>query len=130
VGRRRKKKSQVDWFAADSLGSKAWTGVLANIERGMLLPPIGTVTSYCNLMCAAGLRPIFMDDVSQECAKTWDISIGLISNPKTWALAAKMGPDAIAFLHAMHDMKAGFASGAFRFTMLIGEKPTLEQLEN
>ena len=119
----------VDWFAADVLGAKAWNGVLARIEKGMLLPPISTVTGYCNLMVAAGVRPIFMDDVSKECAKTWDISIGLISNPQTWALAAKMGSDAIAFLHAMTDMKDGFANGSFRFTMLIAEKPTAEQLE-
>ena len=68
--------------------------------------------------------------MSKECAKTWDISLGLVSNPETWKLAQAMGADAVAFLQAMHDMKAGFASGEFRFTMIISEKPLDAQLVN
>jgi len=41
-----------------------------------------------------------------------------------------MGADAVAFLQAMHDMKDGFASGEFRFTMIISEKPLDAQLVN
>lgn len=52
----------VDWFAADVLGSAAWTGVIARIEKGMLLPPIGTVTGYANMHVRAGLRPIASTD--------------------------------------------------------------------
>jgi len=120
----------VDWFAGDCIGSKMWTGVVADIERGMLLPPIGTVTGYANLMVAAGLRPIFVDDVSKECAKTWDLSLELVANPATLSLARSLGSDGLNFLAAFVSMKDGFASGAFRFTIVIAEKPTAAQLEN
>jgi hypothetical protein len=39
-----------------------------------------------------------------------------------------MGSDAIAFLQAFAAMREGFASGAFRFTILIGEKPLANQV--
>jgi len=61
----------VDWFVADTLGPVLKNSTIADIERGMLLPPMQTVTGYCNLIVAAGGRPIYMDDVSKETSKTW-----------------------------------------------------------
>ena len=40
-----------------------------------------------------------------------------------------MGSDFIAFLVAFRAMQSGFASGAFRFTIVVGEKPLTAQLE-
>ena len=116
-----------DWFAADCVGTAAWSGVLSQIETGMM-SPISTVTSYQNLMVAARLRPIFLEDVSPFVAKTWDLSLALVSNPETWNLARRLGADAIAFLQAFGAMKDGYASGMFRLCMVIAEKATPEQL--
>ena len=118
----------VDWFTADSIGPKLTDGVIADIERGMLLPPMETVTGYCNLLVQAGARPVYMDDISKYTSKTWDISLDLVSNPATWALATKLGSDFVAFLHAFKAMQEGFATGAFRFTILIAEKPLAAQV--
>ena len=64
----------------------------------MLLPPMETVVGYSNLLVAAGARPIYMDDVSKECSKTWDICLDLIVNPALWTFATSMGRDFVAFL--------------------------------
>ena len=119
----------VDWFKADNIGAKLERGVIHDIEVGMLLPPMKTVNDYINLFTAAGGRVIFVDDISKETAKTWDICLELIAKPAVWSLAATMGTDFIAFLKSFLSMKNGFASGAFRFTIVVGEKPTDEELE-
>jgi len=119
----------VDWFKADNLGPKASEGVIREIEVGMLLPPICTVLDYMTMFTAAGGRVLFVDDVSKECAKTWDICIELVSNPATWALAASMGTDFIAFLKSFMAMKTGFATGAFRYTIIVGERALEADLE-
>ena len=62
----------VDWFKADNLGPALLNGVIADIERGMLLPPIRTVADYVAMFTSAGGRILFVDDISAETAKTWD----------------------------------------------------------
>jgi tocopherol O-methyltransferase len=147
----------VDWFRGDAIGPKLLNGIVAvrgsaaprrvrrrrraltppnrpaffppclqDIEKGMLLPPMQTVTGYCNLIVAAGARPVYMDDVSKECAKTWDLCLDMVS-PSLISLAVSMGPDFVAFVQAFRSMKDGFSSGSFRFTILVAEKPTVEQ---
>jgi len=120
-----------DWLKAEHLGARATApgGVIDAIEIGMLLPPLCTATDYVRLAGDAGLRPVFYEDVSKETARTWDISLGLVSNPAVWALATSMGPDFIAFLKSFTAMRDGFATGAFRFALFVCEKPTAEQLE-
>ena len=76
----------MDWFVADSIGPALMNSTVADIERGMLLPPLCTVTGYSNLIVAAGGRPIYMDDVSKETAKTWDICVEMLTKPAIWSL--------------------------------------------
>jgi tocopherol O-methyltransferase len=118
----------VDWFKADNIGVKLQEGVVADIEKGMILPRLETVTRYQELFIAMGGRIVYLDDVSKYCARTWDICLDLIANPALWKMAATMGTDFVAFLHAFKAMRDGFSTGAFRFTILIGEKPPAEQL--
>lgn len=66
-------------------------------------------------------------DVSKECSKTWDLCLDMIAKPALWTLAATMGRDFVAFLHAFRAMRDGFATGAFRFTILIAETATTDQ---
>ena len=118
----------VDWFKADNLGPKLEQGVIRDIEVGMLLPPMKTVTNYIDMFTSAGGRVLFVDDISKETAKTWDICLDLIAKPAVWSMAVTMGTDFVAFLKSFLSMQSGFASGAFRFTIIVGEKPTDEQL--
>jgi len=118
----------VDWLKAENLTQKHADGVIADIERGMLLPPMRSATEYIAMFQAAGGQILFMDDVSKYCSKTWDICLELIAKPALWSLAVTMGRDFVAFLKAFAAMRDGFACGAFRFTILIGQKPTTEFL--
>lgn len=119
-----------DWLKAQHLGPTATApgGVIAEIEKGMLLPPLCTAAEYVSLAADAGLRLVFYEDVSKETARTWDISLGLVASPAIWSLAASMGPDFVAFLKSFTAMRDGFATGAFRFSLFVCEKPTDEQL--
>lgn len=72
---------------------------------------------------SAGMRLVWVEDVSARTAKTWDIGIAAIANPSTWGLAWTMSRDFIAFLEAFAAMRAGYASGAFRYACMVAEKP-------
>jgi len=117
----------VDWFKADNISQRLTDGVVADIEKGMLLPKLEPVSRYFTLFTEAGGRIIYVDDVSKYCARTWDICLDLIAKPALWKMAWTMGSDFVAFLNAFKAMRDGFAVGAFRFTIVIGEKPTVEE---
>ncbi len=121
----------VDWFKADNISEAHEQGVIRDIEIGMLLPPMKTVKDYIDMFTSAGGRVVYLDDVSKETAKTWDICIDLIGEKTSavWALATSMGSDFVAFLVSFRAMQRGFATGAFRFTIVIGEKPTVGEIE-
>ena len=117
-----------DWFRADKLSKKHEKGVIAAIEHGMLLPRLDSMPDYYNGMSAAGLRLVWLLDVSKEVAKTWDLSIELCANPSLWAMCVTMGSDFIAFLRAFSSMREGFASGAFRYGLFVAEKPRTSEI--
>ena len=117
-----------DWFRADKLSKKHEKGVIAAIEHGMLLPRLDSMPDYYTGMSAAGLRLVWLLDVSKEVAKTWDLSIELCANPSLWAMCVTMGSDFIAFLRAFSSMREGFASGAFRYGLFVAEKPRTSEI--
>lgn len=121
----------VDWFKADNISEAHEKGVIRDIEVGMLLPPMKTVKDYIEMFTAAGGRVVYVDDISKESAKTWDICLELIGEKTSavWALATSMGSDFIAFLVSFRAMQRGFAVGAFRFTIVVGEKPFTSEIE-
>ena len=103
-----------DWFRADHISKKHEAGVIRAIEDGMLLPRLDAMPDYAAGMSAAGLRLVWLLDVSKETAKTWDISMKLCADPALWQLMIGMGPDFINFLKAFGAMRDGFAAGVFR----------------
>lgn len=62
----------VDWFASGGLPARLRESIIADIEKGMLLPPMKTVTDYINMFVEAGGRILFVDDISPHVAKTWE----------------------------------------------------------
>lgn len=117
-----------DWFRADHLGSHLTDTVIADIERSMLLPRLDEVSAYIAGLTAAGCRLVYMEDVSAETARTWDICLELVAKPALWAMAWKLGSDFIAFLRSFVSMREGFRTGAFRYALLVAEKPMAAQL--
>jgi hypothetical protein len=79
-------------------------------------------------MHAGGLRVVYMEDVSMATARTWDLCLSTIASPSLWALAASRGLEFVAFLKAFKAMRDGFASGCFRYALIVAEKPRAEEL--
>ncbi len=64
---------------------------------------------------------------AQETAKTWDLCVDMIG-PSLMGIAYGLGADFVAFVQAFRAMKEGFEVGAFRYSILIAEKPFAEQI--
>ncbi len=96
-----------DWFRADHISKKHADGVIAAIEKGMLctwhaapkrfvantlrsaVPRLDAMSDYLRLMHGAGLRLLWLQDVSKETARTWDICLDVVANP-VWARSIKV----------------------------------------
>ncbi|KAL8703119.1 MAG: hypothetical protein Q9225_008125 [Loekoesia sp. 1 TL-2023] len=113
-----------DWFKADDLTTAQLEADIKPIEDGMLLPPLCTQSQYVQFAKDAALK-IFSEplDISQNVAKTWDISWSLVQSPALWAFAFSQGRDAIAFLQAFRAMRRGYANGTFRYAVMVFQKP-------
>jgi tocopherol O-methyltransferase len=92
------------------------------------VPRLDAVTDYISNITAHGLRLVWLEDVSKETAATWDICLSAIANPSLWSLAWAKGRDFVAFMETFKNMRDGFATGAFRYVLLVSEKPSVEQL--
>jgi tocopherol O-methyltransferase len=112
-----------DWFKAENLDETTFTNDIKPIEDGMLLPPLCTQQGYLDLARQAGLA-MFADpkDISQQVRKTWDITWSLVQNPSLWAFAFTQGRDGIAFLQSFRAMRRGYATGSFRYAVMVFNK--------
>ena len=54
--------------------------------------------------------------------RTWDLCLELLRDKTFWSFAAQRGGEFVAFLRAFKAMRAGFASGAFRYIAIVAEK--------
>ncbi|KAH0834549.1 methyltransferase [Fonsecaea pedrosoi] len=112
-----------DWFKSAPLTPEQMENDIKPIEDGMLLPPLKTMAEYVSMAESAGLR-VFHEpkDISQQVARTWDISWELVSNPSLWAFAISQGRDGLAFLQAFRAMRRGYSNGTFRYGVMCFEK--------
>lgn len=109
------------WLAAPELGPGRRRRYVAPIERGMLVR-LPTRADYEEHLAAAGLEPVAFEDVSERVARTWDLCLEIIADPRLWSTAWRRGPDVVEFLRTFRAMRRGFRSGAFRYGVLAGEK--------
>ncbi|KAL8976348.1 MAG: hypothetical protein Q9177_006874, partial [Variospora cf. flavescens] len=80
-------------------------------------PDIFRKSGY-QLRCRQDLRV-----VSAILIEKRDISWSLIQSPALWAFAFSQGRDGIAFLQAFRAMRRGYANGAFRYAVMVFQKP-------
>jgi hypothetical protein len=66
---------------------------LQAIEEGMLLPGLNTMYDYISFLHARGFKVEYVRDISQQTVKTWDICLGLITNPCTSKYGAQYCTD-------------------------------------
>lgn len=112
----------IDWFKQKGLSTTRQRACIRSIERGMLVE-LKTMADYDQMIRAAGLEITRTTDLSEQCARTWDISANLIKDRALWQLARTQGVEFIRFLRSFAAMPKGFASGAFVYAMLIARCP-------
>jgi tocopherol O-methyltransferase len=108
------------WLKADDL-SPTDKALIASIEEAMLvtLPPR---SEYERLLSRTGFELVTYRDISTAVAKTWDLCLEIVANPALWSLALAKGRDTMAFVKSFRAMQKGFASGVFRYAVLIAER--------
>ncbi len=110
-----------DWWKAEGLSPKDEAKYIHPIERGMLVD-LPTASEYAGHLQAAGLRAVWHQDISSQVARTWDLSLKLITDPALWRFAVERGAELVEFLRSFKAMRAGFKSGAFRYPAMVLEK--------
>jgi tocopherol O-methyltransferase len=111
----------VDWFKKDGLSASQYEKYIASIERGMLCE-LHPMSDYLSLLEANGLRIDKTENLSAHTAKTWDLASDIIRNGSLWKIARDHGPELVQFLGSFRAMKAGYASGAFVYGMIVSTK--------
>lgn len=110
------------WMKAERLSIEDERQFIQPIEEGMLvaLPDMAEYQSYIS---GNNLRLLHYEDISARVARTWDICLGMMREKAVWQLATQHGREFVAFLKSFKAMRDGFQSGAFRYALLVVEKP-------
>jgi tocopherol O-methyltransferase len=111
-----------DWFKKAGLSAAQERKFIEPIERGMFID-LETMDDYESHLIASGLQIVQRQDLSRQCAKSWDLALDMIRDKSFWALAAKMGKDFVTNLRAFRAMRAGYTSGNFVYGLFIARKP-------
>jgi len=111
-----------DWFKKAGLSATQERKFIEPIERGMFID-LETMDDYEFHLNASGLQIVQRQDLSRQCAKSWDLALDMIRDKSFWALAAKMGKDFVTNLRAFRAMRAGYTSGNFVYGLFIARKP-------
>lgn len=112
----------IDWFKREQLTADQRQTYIAPIERGMLVE-LQTPADYAEMLRASGLTVEKTEDLSAQCAKTWELSLDLIKNQALWQLASKQGIEFLRFLRSFTAMRKGFATGTFIYGLIVARKP-------
>jgi len=110
-----------DWFKRPGLSAAQARKHIAPIERGMLCQ-LETMDDYASYLSASGFTIELRRELTQQCAKTWDLGLRIIADEAIWALAAKLGMGFLTYLNAFRFLRAGFRSGNFVYGLFVARK--------
>ena len=82
-----------------------------------------TMDDYESYLVASSLEIAHRQDLTRQCAKSWDLGLDMIRDKSLWILAAKMGKDFVANLRSFKAMRAGYSSGNFVYGLFTARKP-------
>jgi tocopherol O-methyltransferase len=111
-----------DWFKRENLSAGDTRRFIEPIDKGMFVE-LHTMEDYARYLSSCGLQILHRQVLTRNCAKTWDLSLDIIKDKSFWALAAKLGPDFIAYLKAFQTVRAAIASRAFVYGMFVAVAP-------
>ncbi|HEX7997268.1 MAG TPA: class I SAM-dependent methyltransferase [Pyrinomonadaceae bacterium] len=110
------------WLKDEHLSEKDEEKYIRPIEKGMLVE-LPSLAEYRRHMDDNGLRLLHYEDISRNVAATWDVCLSMMKEKALWELAARHGREFVAFLKSFRAMREGFKSGAFRYALMVSEKP-------
>jgi tocopherol O-methyltransferase len=111
----------IDWFEKDNLNPSVHEKHILPIEKGMLVE-LRTMQEYETWMRSNGLNILQSEIMNNNCAKSWDLGLGIIREKALWRLAAESGVMLVDFLKAFRAMKAGFESGNFVYGLIAAQR--------
>ena len=110
-----------DWFKKPGLSPAQERKFIEPIDRGMFIE-LETMDDYESYLLASGLEIVHRQDLSRQCAKSWDLGLDVIRDKSLWTLAIKMGKDFVTNLRSFQAMRAGYASGNFVYGLFTARK--------
>jgi len=111
-----------DWFRKGDISPADKKKFIEPIEEGMMVQ-LHEMDDYHDFLVSSGLHVIHRQDLTVNCAKSWDIGLDIIMDKAFWSMAAKHGAAFVSSLKAFHAMRAGFASGNFVYGLLVAKMP-------
>ena len=111
-----------DWFQKGNLPPADKKKFIEPIEKGMMVE-LREMNDYSDFLVSSGLHVVHRQDLTLNCAKSWDLGLDIIKDKTFWSLAAKLGPEFVTYLKAFHAMRAGFASGNFVYGLFVATLP-------
>lgn len=111
-----------DWFKRPNLTPAEEKKYITPIDEGMFVQ-LAEMDTYEEWLRAAGIEIVCREDISKPCARSWDLGVEIVADPRVWVLAAKLGRDFVKNLKSFRAMRAGFASGAFVYGLFVAKKP-------
>jgi tocopherol O-methyltransferase len=109
-----------DWFQKENLSPADKKKFIEPIEKGMMVELRG-MNEYSDFLVSSGLQIVHRQDLTLNCAKSWEIGLDIIKDKTFWSLAAKHGAEFVTNLKAFYAMRAGFASGNFVYGLLVAK---------
>jgi cyclopropane fatty-acyl-phospholipid synthase-like methyltransferase len=111
-----------DWFQKENLSPADKKKFIAPIEKGMMVELHG-MNDYSDFLVSSGLQIVHRQDLTLNCAKSWDLGLDIIKDKSFWLLAAKHGVEFVTNLKAFRAMRAGFATGNFVYGLFVARNP-------
>jgi tocopherol O-methyltransferase len=112
-----------DWFKRVGLSPAQTRKFIRPIEEGMFIE-LESMDSYESYLIESGLEIVHRRDISQHCARSWDIGLDIIRDKSFWSLAAKQGGHFVTYLRAFRAIQAGYRSGNFVYGLFVARKPS------
>ncbi len=109
-----------DWFRKEDISPADKKKFIEPIEKGMMVELWG-MNDYSDFLVSSGLQVVHRQDLTLNCAKSWDIGMDLIKGKSFWSIAAKLGAEFVTYMKAFHAMRAGFASGNFVVGLFVAK---------
>jgi tocopherol O-methyltransferase len=110
-----------DWFKKPNLSRAEMRKYIEPIECGMFVR-LEEVGQYEEYLRSSGMEILCREELTKQCARSWDLALEIIGDAAFWALAAKHGRNFVRNLNSFRAMRAGFSSGAFVYGLLVARK--------